>query len=181
MNIFSFNAGKSRQLGEFESLIGPHLLHLYQLAYRLTGRQTDAEDLVQDVVVKLLPRVKEMVAIEQLRPWLAKILYRKFVDHYRRNERSPVTLVPEMEELLENHIDETQFTPEADTENSLTQQHLKQALETLNQDQRTVVMLHDVEGYTLVELEVILDTPIGTLKSRLNRARGQLREYLEKK
>lgn len=182
MAIFKFRpSGKTQNIDQFEQLIGPHLLHLYQLAYRFCGKQADAEDLVQDLVVKLLPRTNEMLTIEKLRPWLAKILYRQFVDHFRRNERSPVSLVPEIEEFLENnHFEESTSAPENAVETRFTQQRLQLAMQTLNLDQQTVVMLHDVEGYTLTELEVILETPVGTLKSRLNRARGQLREILQK-
>jgi len=166
--------------GQFEQLIEPHLQHLYQLAYRFSNNQTDAEDLVQDVVVKLLPRSKEMAQIEKLRPWLAKVLYRQFIDRYRQHERSPLSLVTEGDDTLSQHPDPSGETPETRTEADLTQKRLTMALLTLNEDQRAVVLLHDVEGYTLSELESILDSPQGTLKSRLNRARTQLREHLQK-
>lgn len=90
--------------GQFEQLLEPHLHHLYQLAYRFCNNQADAEDLVQDVVVKLLPRTGEMARIEKLRPWLAKVLYRQFVDRYRQNERSPLNLVIEGEDPLPSRL-----------------------------------------------------------------------------
>lgn len=167
--------------GEFERLIEPHLYHLYQLAYRFCNNRDDAEDLVQDVVIKLLPRAAEMAHIDKLRPWLSKILYRQFVDHHRHRQRSPIEPWVDGEEghgtadLTASRAE----SPEGHTEAMLTQKRLLQALETLNEDQRAVVLLHDVEGYTLAELETILDCPLGTLKSRLTRARGQLREHLK--
>lgn len=180
MAIFKFRpAGQTGPVNQFEQLISPHLQHLYQLAYRLCRKQDDAEDLVQDLVVKLLPRTAEMAKVERLRPWLAKILYRQFIDHFRRNERSPLTLISEMDEMLENHSNSASPSSESEIETAHIQQRLQQALQTLNHDQQTVVLFHDVEGYTLAELETILDTPVGTLKSRLNRARGQLREILQ--
>lgn len=166
-------------MNEFERLIEPHLYHLYQLAYRFCNNQSDAEDLVQDVVVKLLPRRGEMAQIEKLRPWLAKVLYRHFIDGYRQNLRSPLSLVSSEEDPLERHSAPAGDSPECQTDAMLKQRRLQLALHTLNMDQRAVVLLHDVEGYTLPELEAILDSPVGTLKSRLNRARAQLREYLQ--
>ena len=165
---------------QFEQLIEPHLNHLYQLAYRFCNNQSDAEDLVQDVVVKLLPRTTEMARIEKLRPWLAKIIYHQFVDRYRKNERTPLNLVVPGEDSLAEQSAPAAEIPENQHEASLHQQQLIQALQTLNEDQRAVVLLHDVEGYTLTELESILNSPQGTLKSRLHRARSQLRTYLEK-
>lgn len=170
----------NKSTGQFEQLIEPHLNHLYQLAWRFCNNQSDAEDLVQDVVVKLLPRTAEMARIEKLRPWLARIIYHQFVDRYRQNERSPLNLVVAGEDTLAEQPAPADETPESRVEASLSQKQLIRALQTLNEDQRTVVLLHDVEGYTLAELETILDSPQGTLKSRLSRARTQLREYLQK-
>lgn len=180
MVIRRFRSGTgSNPAGQFERLIEPHLNHLYQLAFRFCNNQADAEDLVQDVVVKLLPRSAEMVQIEKLRPWLAKVLYRQFVDRYRQNGRSPLSLVTDGDDTLAGHTAPDEETPESRTDAVLNQRRLQLALQSLNADQRAVVLMHDVEGYTLVELESILDSPQGTLKSRLNRARTQLREYLQ--
>jgi len=166
--------------GQFEQLIEPHLNHLYQLAFRFCNNQADAEDLVQDVVIKLLPRTQEMAGIEKVRPWLAKVLYHQFIDHYRQQNRSPLGLVTAGDDGLSEFAAPGEENPESHAETGLSQKRLLAALQTLNTDQRAVVLLHDVEGYTLTELENILDSPQGTLKSRLSRARTQLREYLQK-
>ncbi|MDH5407967.1 MAG: RNA polymerase sigma factor [Gammaproteobacteria bacterium] len=171
---FPHRAGTS-----FEQLLQPHVQHLYQLAYRFCQNQDDAEDLVQDVLIKLYPRYKELQTIQNLRPWLAKVLYRQFVDQYRQKERSPLNLVSDYQSLLETQADKSEIEPENAAETTQLQHQLQQVLATLNSDQHAVVILHDVEGFTLSELEIILDTPIGTLKSRLNRARGQLRKLLQ--
>ena len=166
--------------GEFAELIEPHLNHLYQLAFRFCNNRSDAEDLVQDVVLKLLPRHSDMVQIEKLRPWLARVLYHQFVDQYRRQERAALTSVDDNEDGFDLYPDTSNDSPESLTEADIQQRRLQRALQQLNDDQRAVVLLHDVEGYTLVELETILDSPQGTLKSRLNRARARLRDFLQK-
>ena len=170
----------AQSAGQFEKIIEPHLPHLYQLAFRFCNNRPDAEDLVQDVVIKLLPRSKEMAQIEKLRPWLAKIIYHQFIDNYRQRERSPLSLVNDSEDALLEQAAPHYDNPENQAEADLSQKQLQLALQSLNLDQRAVVLLHDVEGYTLAELEGILGSPQGTLKSRLNRARTQLRECLKK-
>jgi len=162
---------------QFEALLQPHLHQLYKLAYRFTGQRADAEDLVQDVIVKLYPRLQKMQKIEKLGPWLARVLYRQFVDRVRSKHRSPLHLVGEDETALDEHRDETP-DPAGNVETALLQNRLQGALNQLNEDQHTLVILHDVEGYTLNEVHTMLDVSIGTLKSRLNRARSRLRELL---
>ena len=85
---------------QFERLIRPHLKRLYSLAYRFTGQRDDAEDLVQDLLLKLYPRLEEMQAIDKLSPWLSKVLYRQYVDQYRRKQRSPISFMNEDEEAV---------------------------------------------------------------------------------
>jgi len=163
---------------QFEVLLQPHLHQLYKLAYRFTGQRADAEDLVQDVVIKLYPRLQELQKIEQLGPWLARVLYRHFVDRVRSKQRSPLHLVGENEPALDEHRDKTP-DPAGKVETALLQNRLLAALNQLNEDQRALVILHDVEGYTLNEIHTMHDVSIGTLKSRLNRARSRLRELLK--
>ena len=74
----------------FEDLVRPHVEYLYRLAWRFTASVPDAEDLIQDVLLKLYPRTEEMLGIQRLRPWLARVLYHQYVDSVRRRARSPV-------------------------------------------------------------------------------------------
>ncbi len=81
MPLFS----KFRDTGpSFEALLMPQLAQLHRLAYHYTGQQCDAEDLVQELLLKLYPRLKELQRVKKLRPWLAKALYRLFVDRCRQ-------------------------------------------------------------------------------------------------
>ena len=164
---------------QFEQLVGPHLKQLYKLAYRYTGQRDDAEDLVQDVLLKLFPRLEEMQSVDKLGPWLSRVLYRQYVDQYRRQQRSPITYMDDEETVYETHASE-QAGPAAVTNNEMTHQVLEQALNQLNEDQRILIMLNDVEGYSLQEINEMLDIPVGTLKSRLSRARNKLREIIHK-
>lgn len=171
---------------EFEKLISPHLNNMYRLAYRFTGNTADSEDLVQDVLVKIYPRRQQVFRIEKLRPWLAKILYRLFIDQHRRATRSPLRLLKfsvkesyERENTIENVPAENPGPAEI-IDQQLSYSKIMQALDGLNDDQRHLCILHDVEGYTLNELVDILNSPLGTLKSRLHRARATLRRKLNR-
>ena len=171
------------QTSEFEKIVRPHVMKLYRVAYRLCGTVNDAEDLVQDVMVKLYPKRQNLAAIERPGPWLVKVLYRTFIDQRRRVARSPLHLVQtsnnEDDTPLLESIPSEHNNPEELSVNRQMRDRLMQAIGSLNQDQRHLCILHDVEGYTLNELEEILDTPIGTLKSRLHRARANLRNLLQ--
>ncbi len=167
---------------QFETLLRPHLHHLYQVAFRFVGNAADAEDLVQDVLVKLYPKRRQLADIETLRPWLTRVLYRMFIDQRRKMNRSPLSLVKGGVDEQGTSVLDRLHSPEPDpadqVDRAITRKRLQKAINSLNHDQQSLCLLHDVEGYTLQELEGILETPIGTLKSRLHRARARLRVLL---
>lgn len=168
------NPIRSLQAKRFERVIGPYMDHLRRLAIRLTGSTDDADDLLQDLMLRLQPRMDEVVALERPRPWLSRVLYRLFVDEWRRRRSSPEidgTAEPDDAAGGVPH-------PEDAFERGLTRTRLQNALDRLPGFQRELVIMHDVEGYTLVEVAEITETPIGTLKSRLHRARSALRADL---
>ncbi len=164
----------------FDDLLRPQVEYLFRLAWRFTGSVSDAEDLVQDVLLKLFPRTKELLEIDKLRPWLARVLYRQYVDSVRRKSRSPIELVydADVEDDPLDALPTAREGPEEHAERSNWRDHILAALERLNPEQRAVIAMHDVEGYSLEELETILETPLGTLKSRLHRARQRMRVLL---
>jgi RNA polymerase sigma-70 factor (ECF subfamily) len=148
---------------------------MYQAAYRLLRNIEDAEDLVQDVLVKLYPRLDEVERIEALRPWLLRIVYHSYVDFLRKRQRSPVTVSDDLPDLA--------ATPDANEPQEMvsrqeTATRLSQAVEQLPEDQRALVDLHLVQGYTLSELVGVFDAPIGTLKARVHRVKKRLKRDL---
>jgi len=175
-------SGGSDPAADFEALVGPHVDHLYRMAYRFTGRREEAEDLVQDLLVKLYPRVEELARVEQLRPWLTRVLYNQFVDQHRK--RSRLRLWGSNEDPEDDRGDPFDRMasdnpgPERAVQDRFTQAQLEEALARLSHEHRAVLALHDMEGYTLVEMTTILEVPTGTLKSRLHRARARIRALL---
>jgi len=168
----------------FEDLLRPHIAQLYRLAYRLTGSEADSEDLLQDLVIKLHTRADEIAQLDKPGIWLARVLYRLYVDRHRRAARRP-TSISDLgdadcgDDPIDSLAAEESEQPDRLTERHLNAQRLQATVDALDDDRRTVVLLHDVEGYRLTEIAEMLDLPVGTLKSRLHRARHQLRDYLK--
>lgn len=162
----------------FAALLKPHLPKLFRLACRLTPSTADAEDLVQDVLIKLFSRSSELTSIRDLAPWLGRVLYNQFIDDVRRYGRQPLKLVHDGAEVDE--LQATDANPEQSMVRANDSQRLHNALAQLSEAHRVVLVLHDVEGYTTKEIEELTGTGQGTLKSRLHRARQRLRDLLKK-
>lgn len=175
-----------RAQSRFEPLVRPHLEHLYRLAYRFTGTADRAEDLIQDLLVRVYPRCDELERVEQLRPWLARVMYRIFIDQLRRDRRAPLVSITngDTEEGADrgdeppSGIAESLPGPEQEIEQQYDRERLARAWDMLSPDHRAVLTLFEIEGYTLTELEQMLEVTRGTLKSRLHRARARLAQLL---
>jgi RNA polymerase sigma-70 factor (ECF subfamily) len=163
----------------FERLLRPHLDRLYRFAYRLTGSKAEAEDLFQDVLVKLFDKLDDLIKIEEPGSWISRVLYNHFIDDRRRFARQRLVSVDEGQ-LPPGGVDSLAGTdnPAHDAERLEDMIRLERALKELSEEHRIVVLLHDGEGYKLSEIQDITGDPIGTVKSRLHRARARLRELL---
>lgn len=160
----------------FEALVRPHYELLYRAAYRLTRSVPDAEDLVQEVCVRAYPRLEELAGLDNPRSWLLCVMQRMFIDQTRRYERSHVEPLMGSEETLVSDapgvaelVDEVQ-----------RKQRLDRAWRRLGKEQRALLALHDIEGYSLAELTQMTGLKEGTLKSRLHRARVKLGRLLKR-
>jgi len=167
---------------EFAELVKPHLESLYRLAYRLTGSAENAEDLVQDVLVKVFGRRDEITSIVAPRAWLCRILYNHFVDQARRLTRRRFRVVSlgasEAGSVPGVALQSDLPDPAQQAAAEFDIRALRVALDRLSLEHRSVVLMHDAEGYKLAEIHTITGIPVGTLKSRLHRARARLRELL---
>jgi len=171
-------SGSDNHRAQFEALVRPHLDVLYRLAYRFTGQSADAEDLVQELMIRLYRNPQELTQIAVLRPWLVRALHNLFIDYWRHQRRTPFGhLHPEpWEELFaESGNGET---PEHEAQAADRRRAILKALYRLSKEHRALLVLHDVEGHELPELADLLHVPLGTLKSRLFRARRKLRDAL---
>ncbi len=168
----------------FQRMVQPHLQAMHGFAWRLTGNSQDAEDLVQDVVVKLYPRLDELESVDQLRPWLNRVLYRQFIDGLRKKSRQadqPVSDLMDADSQSDwlDSLEADDHSPELALGQAQLGPMLDKALARLSPDQRTLLLLHDVDGWRQEDVAEVLGVPVGTVKSRLHRCRANLRKFLQ--
>lgn len=167
---------RSAPVSAVEQHVLPLLPALYASALNLTGNEPDAEDLLHDLVLKLCRQPQPLESIEVLLPWLRRALYNLFVDRYRARQRSPLSRVMpngDDDDDVDTLVSE-QAGPEQLAEQADDRQRVRAALQGLSAEHRAVVVLHDIEGHSMLEITALLGIPVGTVKSRLFRARRQL-------
>ena len=156
----------------FEAEAMQHIDDLYRTASRLTMNPTDADDLVQETYMQAWKSFENYEPGTNCRAWLYKILFNKF-DHHRRKKYTQAKYFQEADELLLANSVQRSSVPEY-----LTDREVIAALDKLPDHYRSVVLLADVHEFDYKEVAEILEIPIGTVMSRLSRARAQLRRSL---
>jgi RNA polymerase sigma-70 factor (ECF subfamily) len=156
----------------FEAEAMQHIDDLYRTAKRLTRSEVEADDLVQETYMQAWKSFAQYELGTNCRAWLYKILFNKY-DHHRRKQYTQSKYFQEADELLFEFSAAAQSVPEY-----LTDSEIISALDKLPVHYRSVALLADVHEFDYKEVAQILDIPIGTVMSRLNRARTQLRKSL---
>jgi RNA polymerase sigma-70 factor (ECF subfamily) len=164
----------------FERIVQPHFDRLYRLAWRLTGSKAEAEDLFQELLLKAFGKLDDLVTIEEPGSWLSRVMYNLFVDERRRFAKQRMQTVAEGS-LPGDGLAGLAGGNDPVHENLRLEKlkRLDTALAQLSDEHRQIVLLHDTEGYKLAEIQDLTGAPIGTIKSRLHRARARLREILD--
>ena len=173
--------GGGRQ-ADFEQQVRPYLGQLYPAALRMTRNPADAEDLVQDTLAKAYTAFAQYTPGTNLRAWLHKILANTFINTYRKRKREPA-IAPGADPAADWHPGTDPLTgparsAEAEALDKITDTAILDALRQLPPEFRTTIWLADVEGYPYREVAALMGTPLGTVMSRLHRARGKLRHTL---
>jgi RNA polymerase sigma-70 factor (ECF subfamily) len=156
----------------------PHLDALYRVALRLTADATLAEDLVQDTMLKAYRSWRQYRPGTNAKGWLLTILRNTFINDYRRRKHEPIAMDIEAAEpyAIYRSIEETD--PEGTFFSQIVDEKVLEAVDSLPTDFREVLVLSDIEGMSYAEIAETLQIPVGTVKSRLFRARRQLQSGL---
>ena len=159
-----------------------YLDQLYGAALRMTRNQADAEDVVQDTYAKAFAAFHQFKPGTNLKAWLYRIMTNTFINSYRKAQRRPDVSGDDIEDWQLYHAAEHDSTGLLSAEMSalgeIPDAVVTEALQSLSPEFREVVMLADVDGFSYKEIADIMGTPIGTVMSRLNRARSALRVKL---
>jgi len=173
---------KRGDIGAFNDLVRKYEKQVYNFAYRLTGNYDDANDVAQDAFLRVFNAIGTFRGDSSFSTWLFRITTNVFLDERKKAKAHPQTSLDEYLELGESsvarQIEDPSPTPEAVLEESERAQILSKAVDDLPEYQRAMVTLYHTQQKSYEEIAEIMDLPIGTVKSRLNRARLALKEKL---
>lgn len=166
---------------DFESIIIAQTSALKSFALKMTNDEEDAEDLVQDTLLKAFRFFDKFEKGTNAKAWLFQIMKNTFINNYRKNSREPNKVDYEdvqnfYENIKADQVKSQHF--EGDAFSNILDDELTNALSKLPDDFRTIVVLSDIEGYTYEEIANFINCPIGTVRSRLHRARKMLYSLL---
>jgi RNA polymerase sigma-70 factor, ECF subfamily len=162
----------------------PLLDSLYSAALRMTRNPADAEDLIQETMLRAYRAFERFEPGTNIRAWLFRIMTNAYINTYRKRQREPIKVPQDdVEEFdlyqeLKNHDPQFSVTPETIVLDSLFESDILTAIDELPEQFRLAVVLSDIEGFTYAEMAEIMDVPMGTVMSRLHRGRKALQKRL---
>ena len=169
---------KHGSINSFELLVSEHTEHMYRIAYRVFGNPHDASDMTQEALIKAYKSLENFKFDSKFSTWLYRITMNTCIDEYRRRNKR-------MGDVSIDAVYEEDFgvsnSPQDILERNETAIMVREAIDKLSDEHKRVVILRDIEGLSYAEIAVIEDISEGTVKSRINRARAELRKILEKK
>jgi RNA polymerase sigma-70 factor (ECF subfamily) len=166
----------------FDKELLPHIDALKTFAFHLSYNEEDANDLVQETYMKAHRFIDKYIEGTNAKAWLFKILKNAYINEYRKKSKRPTKV--DFEDIVSYHdSDEDKGSGYLDLREEIFENmmgdEVTNAINSLPIDFRTVILLCDVEGFTYEEISKIIDVPIGTVRSRLFRARNMLKEKLK--
>lgn len=186
--LFALLDEQKQVYADFEAEAIPHMDSLYNFALRMTGDSDDANDLIQDTYLKSFRFFDKFEKGTNCKAWLFRIMKNTYINSYRKQVKEPDKVdYEEIENFYENIKSSYKDTSHLEKEmfDNLLDDEVSEAITSLPEDFRTVVILCDIEGLSYEEIADFIDCPIGTVRSRLHRARKilftKLYKYAEAK
>ena len=174
---------QSGDVESFELLISAYDKRAYNIAYRVMGNEEDAKDMAQEALLRIFRSIKDFKGQSSFSTWLYRIVTNVCLDELRRRKNEKYV---SMDSTIQTDSGELHMelcsdkeTPESVYERVEQRELIKSAISELNEDYKSVIVLRDVQGFSYEEISNMLDCSLGTVKSRINRARNMLRERLK--
>lgn len=161
------------QTSLFNEQLHNNYTNLYRLAYSWAQQKPLAQDLVQETMLKAIEKHYQLKQLDEMTPWLCKIMHNLYMDKLRYDHKWLFVEEAEIDSQLSSPSSEEAFIEEQ------THSKIHQAIGQLNAGQREIITLVDLQGLSYQQTSEILDVPVGTVMSRLSRARNQLKELLK--
>lgn len=161
----------------FNALMGMHERRMYAVALRMCGNPEDAQDCLQEAMLRVFRSISGFKAQASFSTWVYRITMNTCLDELRRRKNRPSASLDGMLENGWSPSDEDD-TPERHAVRGELRVHLQRFIRELPEDMRAVLVLRDIQGYSYDEIADILDTNVGTIKSRISRGREKLREKI---
>jgi RNA polymerase sigma-70 factor, ECF subfamily len=155
-----------------------HIDGLYGYALVLTKNRADAEDLVQETYVRAIRAMGRLRSDSNVKSWLFTILRNTWLNELRQRRKAPESVDVEGEEVHASLVDEDAISPHDAYVGELERRHVREAIQRLPEEAREVILLREWEEMSYQEIATVLDCPVGTVMSRLARARSKLRNLL---
>ena len=169
----------------FEELVGLYEKRVYNLAFRMTGNVEDARDITQEAFVKVYSSLSKFRGDSSFSTWLFKIVSNMCLDELRRRRRRFFVSLDEPLQQedgeMPRQMPDLKADPEREVEQRQIQAMVHRGILALTEDHRMVIVLRDLQGFSYEEIAEMLDCSLGTVKSRLNRARLALRQQLQER
>mgnify|MGYP000892149186 CR=1 FL=1 len=169
----------------FETIIEDYQKKVFNIALRMIGNHDDASELAQEVFIRIFKSLKNFKGESSLSTWIYRITTNVCLDELRkRKNKNIVSLDEDVKQddgEIKRQVEDARPTPDVIAEKNEVRRVVKEAILSLPEDQRTVIILRDIQGFSYDEIAKIMNCPEGTVKSRINRSRQILRDRLKPK
>lgn len=174
----------SGDVQSFEILISRYQKMAYNIAYRIMGNEEDAKDMAQESFIKIFRYIKNFRMDSSFSTWMYRIVMNTCKDELRKKKLKVISIDKPIETSdgsMQMDIEDKSRTPEELLESKETSEEVQEALSQISDNNRIVVVLRDIKGFSYSEISDIIEVPVGTIKSRINRGRHELKTLLIKK
>lgn len=172
---------KEGDIASFELLIAEYQVYAYNIAYRMLGNTEDAKDITQEALIKVYKSISKFKETSNFSTWLYRIVMNTCKDELKKRKEVTLSLDKEIETqdgTLSIEIGDERLNPSKILERNEVSHLVQEAINTLPDSNRMVIVLRDIQGLSYEEISQVIKEPIGTVKSRINRGRGMLKKIL---